>query len=279
MRIAVCFSGQIRTWRECYESWEKLLNTLKSDPKLQKHDIQVDYFVHTWDLHTIPPHLWANNENLSVREICDMRLDVDKEELNEVLGILSPKRYTIDNIDILNTRSFIVNEKSIQYGNDGNCLLTWAAPQLYSIMKAGVLKRQYEIENNFEYDVCMKFRFDMLLSTEDITQIVEKLSEPIQDHTIYSMHSKNIAEFPYQIIGDIWFMSNSITYDLLTSFYDFLPFIQKNIFKPEVTIEEVFAYYTTMFKLHNIRVSLDPKIVRRDYSEFLGSINNENKLS
>jgi hypothetical protein len=274
MKIAVCFSGQIRTWKQCYESWERFFNMIKLHPKFQKNNIEVDYFIHTWDLETIPPHLWAGNQNLSVQEICDMRLDIDKNEIDELIKILNPKKYIVDNIHVLNTRSFVVNEKSIQYGNNGYCLLTWAAPQLYSIMRAATLKKEYELENDFEYDICMKFRFDMLLNTEDMVQIMSKLDIPLKDHTIYSMHSKNINEFPHQIIGDIWFMANSTTYDLLSYFYNFIPFIQKNIFKHNVTIEEVFAYYVDMFKIHNTRVLIDPKIIRRDYDKFLNNDNN-----
>lgn len=274
IRIAACFSGQIRTWKQCYESWNSLFSIIKNHTEFQKYEIEIDFFIHTWNLQTIPPHLWAGNPNLSVQEICDLRIDIDENEIDEVIEKFSPKKYIVDTIDVLNTRSFIVNEKSKKYGSDGYCLLSWAAPQLYSTMRSSMLKREYEIENNFEYDVCMKFRFDMLLSNEDMVQIVSNINFPLQDHTIYSMHSKNIDSFPHQIVGDIWFMANSRVYDIIGSFYDFLPFLKKQIFHSEVKIEEVLAYYIMMFQLKNKRLLIDPKIIRHDYSEILKFDNN-----
>ena len=44
MKIAVCFSGQVRTWKYCYQNWIDNLTPLG----------EVDYFCHFWDYNSVP---------------------------------------------------------------------------------------------------------------------------------------------------------------------------------------------------------------------------------
>jgi hypothetical protein len=59
MRIAFCLNGQIRSWRECYETWFKFFEELRLCGKFKNEKIDVDIFIHTWDFNTIPPHRWS----------------------------------------------------------------------------------------------------------------------------------------------------------------------------------------------------------------------------
>ena len=49
MKIAVCLSGQLRTWKQCYETWNELFDQLRKSPQFMHEGITVDYFVHTWE--------------------------------------------------------------------------------------------------------------------------------------------------------------------------------------------------------------------------------------
>ena len=59
MKIAVCLSGQPRTWRQCYDTWNFLFKDLKKNENLRETDIEVDYFVHTWDFNSKPYSVWT----------------------------------------------------------------------------------------------------------------------------------------------------------------------------------------------------------------------------
>jgi hypothetical protein len=59
MKIAVCLSGQPRTWIQCYESWNLLFSELKKNKHLEDTNIEVDYFIHTWDFNSKPYSVWT----------------------------------------------------------------------------------------------------------------------------------------------------------------------------------------------------------------------------
>ena len=265
MKIAVCISGQIRTWKECYENWMLLFNTIKQHPRFIDKNVEIDFFIHTWNVNTVPPHMWEEYKSI---DMLNVRLFISKEELDDVINKISPKKYMIDFIDINNTRTKFMNDQAKKY-NNVNSLIAWSAPQLYSLMRCGQLKLNYEIENNFQYDVCMKMRFDMMFDVKEFYTIINYLDSPLNENTIYSMHSDNTHNFPYDIVGDIFFMSDSDTYNILSSFYNWIPTFKTDIFNPGLRIEEVFAYFIRMFNIYNIRTYLNPIIVRNDIKKIL----------
>jgi hypothetical protein len=71
--------------------------------------------------------------------------------------------------------------------------------------------------------------------------------------------------FPYDSIGDIFFYSDSVTFDQVTSFYKWLPIISIDIFTPDVRVECVFSYFIRMFNIKNIASKIDPEIKRISY--------------
>ena len=50
-RIAACFSGQLRYWKNCVSNVKRFLNYKFPHP-VTGQDIEVDYFAHTWDTNT-----------------------------------------------------------------------------------------------------------------------------------------------------------------------------------------------------------------------------------
>ena len=58
MKVAICISGQLRSWEDCYETWIKLVNNIKTHPNFIDKDIEFDYFFHIWDFNTIPEFEW-----------------------------------------------------------------------------------------------------------------------------------------------------------------------------------------------------------------------------
>jgi hypothetical protein len=58
MKVAVCISGQLRSWEDCYKSWIKLVDTIKNHPNFKDKNIEFDYFFHIWNFDTIPEFEW-----------------------------------------------------------------------------------------------------------------------------------------------------------------------------------------------------------------------------
>jgi len=262
MKIAVCFSGQLRSWRECSESLALFFDEIKNEPRFNG-EVEIDFFVHTWDVETLPPHVW-HTPKVDPYRAMNHRIPVVEGEIADMLTFLSPKKYVIDNLTVNDTRLDFLNNESKKYGNEIS-VLGWTGPHLYGVMRSGQLKLDYEIENNFQYDVCMKLRFDMRINTWDKRQIIENITLPLKDKTIYSIHSYNLDKFPFDNIGDIFYMSDSDTYNILSTFYNWLPILNFNLFDWSLTVENIISYYIRMFRISNVRLPIDPEIVRLNY--------------
>ena len=104
MRIAFCLSGQLRTWRDCYQSWQLLFNRFQEQIIINGNSqyspyvdesFDVDYFVHTWDFNTVPHFKWDVDWNEPdpikrgemLKPFYNSYTNVDKAEIEEVLNL------------------------------------------------------------------------------------------------------------------------------------------------------------------------------------------------
>ena len=281
MRIAFCLSGQIRTWRNCYQSWQLLFNRFQEQIIINGNNqyspyvdesFDVDYFVHTWDFNTVPHFKWDVDWNEPdpikrgemLKPFYNSYTNVDKAEIEEVLNILKPKKTIVENWDISKDREKIMDDRASSQTFTKNSMkshISWAGSQLYSIMKCAHLKREYELENKFEYDLCIRSRFDLNFD-ENNRMIFARDFEKPQPKTIYSVHSQAINKYPFNIIGDILYYSDSQTFDLLSSMYDHMPYIEQSAFHNEIKIEEVMTYIVRMLQLNNKVTDFAPTVTR-----------------
>lgn len=89
---------------------------------------------------------------------------------------------------------------------------------LYSIMMANELKKQYEVENNFRYDLVIKTRFDL---------VFPKTAKFPTDYrmwprTIYSVNGNvgiNHTDYENHGISDVLFWGDSQSMDIATNVY------------------------------------------------------------
>jgi hypothetical protein len=126
---------------------------------------------------------------------------------------------------------------------------------------AGHLKKQYELDNGFRYDMCVRLRPDLYFNELNRKILAYEFSKPITK-TIYSCHGYTTEEMPYNAIGDIFFYSDSETYDLITSLYNWLPQLDPFIFKSDVKLEEMLVYFARMFHIGVSKVKIDPEVRR-----------------
>lgn len=240
-RIAICLSGQVRSWKKCYKSWNLIWENAQNP--------NVDFFIHTWDQNTHP----AKFGNFKPPQ------QVEKEEIDEIIEILKPKKIIFEQ-----SRKFLI-EGEDTYLNHSPYL-----SQYYGVLRCSRLKKEYEIENNFLYDVVVRLRFDLLLEDPVLFGHDIKLKE----RTIYGIHygydsTKNSFRF-----GDMIFYSDSFTYDILADYYYGVNFLPKEWFDSSVPPEFGWYYY---FKSNNIDLeshSWGVKIVRQGEDYMLSKESN-----
>lgn len=145
MKVALCFSGQLRNVKSTFEKWYKP-NVL--DPN-SHHDI--DVFVHSWfDKNTVGGILYAANEVPNSVVACD---PIPTDIINQLYEIYNPVKCVLQ-------KPLTFDEK-----NYNTRRLHGAVPQnglsrLYSLKQSVLLKLEHEEEHNFKYDLVISTRFD-----------------------------------------------------------------------------------------------------------------------
>ena len=144
MRVALCISGQPRN---VSRGIENILKFFKFD---------FDVFVHAW---------WDNNSNRDTfkKILYDGRKDEVSELMNNDWVCSLYENFDVNKIliekQIQLTVPEILEKRKLQFTHTfGVC------SSLYSIYKCNELRRQFEIENNFEYDWVIRTRSDFGLS-------------------------------------------------------------------------------------------------------------------
>ena len=180
MKIAICMSGQLRQWEMAKENqkwfWES------SGAK------QIDYFIHTWNYS-------GDREGVSQPYI--MR-DVSREEFDKVVDWYKPKGCMFDD-----------RKQDFFFTNDHGSRL------LYSRAHSMMLKRQYEIDNDFEYDLVIKTRPDVVFDP-----IYHFSWELLENNILYATQGGIMeTEFHMFNTNDMVFYGNSYTMDLVMQMY------------------------------------------------------------
>ena len=189
-KIALCFSGQARTWKY---SLPNIKNFFNADVHRETNQsLQYDYFIHTWDIshHRYNTTTW----------------DVDTEILSlddqiQLKKLCNPKYIEIEDFE--------------KFKQNTNTLLSFD-PMFYSFMKSINYKRKYELENDFEYDMVIKVRLDTIYDPSR-PFLLHKI-EPLVAYTCTTI-SKFINEFHYNNFDDVLFYSDSKTMDLIAHTY------------------------------------------------------------
>ena len=154
LRIALLITGTTRNYKENYLTWKKYLLDLYN----------VDIFFHTYNVTGY--HVSSSKEHNNI--IFDE---------TEVIDILQPIKYIVDSLTdkMEEFKKLVVS----QCANKESPKPEFIKAQLYSIYKANELKIEYEKENDFEYDVVIKIRFDTIFNS------------PFDEEDIMTMYYRN----------------------------------------------------------------------------------------
>lgn len=188
MRVAVCLSGQLRNWKIGRDSQKWFWGTAN-------HDIvEVDYFAHTWNY---------SMDRKGVSQPYEER-EVTLAEYQEFKKFFDLKESKLDD---LRTDHFL--------GNDH-----WSS-LFYSLSQSLLMKRRYELDNNFEYDIVVKSRPDVCFNPRHWFKSPHKL----YNNTLYTTHGGEMEmEFNMFNFNDCVFLGNSYTMDLLPNLYFYRQF-------------------------------------------------------
>jgi hypothetical protein len=155
MKVAVCLSGQMRYFRECY-------------PNIYQYIIEpnkADVFIHSW----------YDTDNLEVFGYDpERKVTLSKGADKELIELYQPKAWLIEKPKTFYNSKIVIppcyrNRTAIAIRNrpdinlDIQCM-TNVYSMYYSIMKCNELKEIYAFENNSLYDAVIKLRFDTNVS-------------------------------------------------------------------------------------------------------------------
>lgn len=125
MKIAICLSGQLRTFRDCLPGIMRFF---------EQHD--VDFFFHTWLTND-----WMLSDKDKAAWVYQHEA-VEPADIHSVINALKPKKYKTDQ-----TKHWD---------------MAVSQSQQYSALVVNSLKCQYELEQGWQYDCVVKCRFDLV---------------------------------------------------------------------------------------------------------------------
>lgn len=193
--VAVCFSGESRTFVQCAESIKRFFNN--ENPFGNKYY----FFGHTWD---------ANNYKAWPSPNVSKQLDTEELDKKKLLD------------DLTSLLPFKQLEVEDQFIKTNYCLST-----LYSRLKANYLKQRYEIKNNMMFDLVIKTRFDLCYKPNQIFE--NYFLGLIEEKTLYSSYGFMRNEFYLPNPDEVFYFGSSLTMDIIEDLYNSFQFGGFNI--------------------------------------------------
>ena len=156
MRAAICFSGLPRSFKSVFEAHKKYMFNV-----LEKQGIKYDIFIHTWNNKVKYPKFLPDEGNV-----------------DEIIKLYKPISYKIETYDDNKVKELYINSKIDKYheyigrDNNYNDIADWVGGGLltnntislfYGLNESNNLRKQYELNNEIEYDIVIKTRFDNIM--------------------------------------------------------------------------------------------------------------------
>ena len=189
-RVAVCFSGQSRTFRYCAESIKNFFSSRKNNT--------FTFFGHT------------TNKNYYKK----VTLNPDGTAKSDVRTF-----ETLDIASLTNELQSTIGFAKLQVEEEIPRTVNWGV-QLYSQMKSNYLKQQYEVEHNMMFDLVIRTRFDQVYPHTSIFE--DNVNFLIEEKTLYSHFGLHRSEYILPNPSQCFHFGSSLTLDLVDSFYNVL---------------------------------------------------------
>ena len=169
MRIAVCLSGAVRTG---------IIASKTHFNFLKNHLENTDFFIHTWDHETMS----AYGLNGRISRFEKFPYPISHHKVDKVQKIYNPKKLVWAKYhETLTQWPELLKEK---FGDNTTC--TDTNPMFINTVLCDELRREYEKENNFEYDLVIKLRFDCVFAQDHyIDEEIEHMQSNGLTNTLY----------------------------------------------------------------------------------------------
>lgn len=210
MRIALLLCGQYRTLldKRVLEAQNSFINKFNIDVFASTWS---DPGISVWDMFVKNPNVY---EGMKIDSSVLSKLDnLIKYEINNFEDYI----YNVENIEIkeklINFFKKSQNNSINDYASDDKFITGY--PQLYTILTANNLKREYEISNNFKYDIVIKSRPDFLFF-KDITKYLNE--SYLEKNLIFTLNPRD--HYWPRRIWDAMYFSSSENIDKLSETYN-----------------------------------------------------------
>ena len=226
-RVAICFRGLIRTG---------VYNKSAFDYFFDSPYFDTDYFLHTWDYENSAPafveapykgtKLWEKYRYINHTQLTSVKLDT-------FINRYKPVKFRVDSLDKYRN----VGNRHISYQEQETFNMSYH-PQFCSSGEVDKLRREYEKENNFEYDLVINTRPDIIINPNYRKYLINRIESCIRNPN--TMHILNLHDTWTE--NDIWaddvlYMSTSKTMNTLGDFYD----IDKNTKSHEYVLKHLMS--------------------------------------
>lgn len=181
-KVAVCFSGEPRTYQHCSESIKKYYSSNKGNEF---------YFF---------GHGWSGNSYKRFQPSGYYVYEFAKEDKNQIAQNLK------NHFDF---KSLEVEDQFI-----ADALTSW----FYSMMKVNFLKQKYEVENNMMFDLVVHSRYDLVFPPN--LKFEECMPYKIEEKTLYSHFGFYRPEFFLPNPDAVHYAGTSLTMDIIEGFYN-----------------------------------------------------------
>lgn len=180
MKIAICFSGQIRTGAKAVPNIKRFIG------ELWHH---ADFFVHTWNYESSKDLARNSFKGIPLQKI-EPR-EVQESEILEFTNQLQPKKLEIENHEVFRQKF---------YGN-----YSYGVPNTvwYTIEQVLKLRNLYELENKFKYDAVIRMRPDIIYPAS------RKLSDEIENFLKNPNLLHTDVYGPYRLDDVFWIMDSN----------------------------------------------------------------------
>lgn len=178
MKIAICFSGQIRTGIDTYKNIINFIGDLLPN---------CDFFMHTWSTESHAPTICYYKEELD---------SISNKKINKIVSLYNPIKYVMDDF-----HDEVLKNSYLEGPFNG---------RFYSWNKSVEYKKEYEELNGFKYDYVIKLRYDTIIS--DRIKLLSLINQIKGDE--FGVENTYIDQYNNMALDDNIFISNSIVSDI-----------------------------------------------------------------
>jgi hypothetical protein len=215
LKVAICLRGYLRTVIENKKTFEYFFES----------DFEVDFFYHTWKTEVGAIPYTGDSYDYKGTLMHDMLSNIKGHEvmyskIKKFKQVYKPKLGIIESISSV--------EGAPQWWSDDPTANNWYSdlnfhPQFVSTSKVDKLRRDYEKDNNFKYDLVINTRTDIAFDfkqKEEIQNNLVNLTKTKNGLAVLNLHDPSEDN----ILDDVFYAGNS---DNMSTFLDYFD-IEKN---------------------------------------------------